>query len=188
MELFNPTAEILEQRYDGLFYQFEPNDVLTLPEATGDFMLTKLGPRGLVQIKFDDDVKALQAEGLAARARHYAQIIHNHEVANRLQSEKKFPPLVKSKAVVMAETYLPIYQEHLEKLNPELAEREKNMAQDAARKALEAMAVKEPAEIPEDNLDALRASYKEAVGEEPNHAWNQRTLKARIRDAAKTTA
>jgi len=172
MDILNPTAETLVQKFNGCPYAIEPNGVLTVSEEIGNFLIDKLGGRGLQVIRYGDDVDSLRYKALGDRIRFLKEQIGRHEAANVEQEKNKFNALPEPKAVKEARILLPIYERHYAELQEALGK----MAEDQFAEKAEATLKDHGSE----SKRQLIATAKE-LGIKVKPIWNKAMLLEQIR-------
>lgn len=182
MDLVNPTAETLGWRYNRILYELEPKEFKNVPDEVGNHLLTHLRPRGLMPVKFGDNMDQISLEGCSKALEFHSKQVFLHDRQNKEQEERQSRPVEESPAVKQAKLLIPVYKKHVDELRTKLGVDEDAAFTDAATKALE--------ETPTPSVPSLEDMGKEQLVKMANGLgiacdprWNRTTLRARIREA-----
>jgi len=107
MDLLNASLQDIKQRYDSRNYTIPALEWTTVSDAAGHFMLEKCKSRGLVMIRYNDDIEVLKLKGMTNAIRRYEYAVEHHKRTNMRQDELKFPPVPKSQMVRESEEQIP---------------------------------------------------------------------------------
>jgi hypothetical protein len=168
-------------------FVFPAGDWKQVEEPAASHVYGKLEKRGLRKVGLYDVDTTEKKKRLSLDACESALIWHTrqrdqHIGQQKLQEEKKFPPLPESPASRNAERLIPIYEEHIAKLRDELEIDDTKAAQDEARKALQILDAPPPVPgLAEMELPQLRKLAIE-LGLDFNINANAVTLRKMVRD------
>ena len=177
MDLLNATGEVMRWNYDAKPYEFPPNELVRVSDPAGKLILKHLAMKGLQEVKYGDDPLQISFRAINSIVTFHKRQIDDHERANEIQAEKKFPPLIAPPSVKLArralKTYGPIYDEMRAKVDGEADD-------ELARKIKSSVStVSEMPDVTEMTLEDLRSTLKKLGGE--GGTANRKTLLSRIR-------